>query len=62
MRRYCVRWYARNGTIREAYFQRLRDAREEAKHHRDAEVYEQEKIATNEQTWGERLREANNGN
>ncbi len=36
---YFARWYARDGTIREAYFDRLKDARVEAKKHKDAEVY-----------------------
>jgi len=39
---YAVRWYARNGTIREVYFDRLREAREEAKRHKDAEIYRRE--------------------
>jgi len=39
---YFARWYARDGTIREAYFDRLKDARVEAKKHKDAEVYKRQ--------------------
>jgi hypothetical protein len=36
---YFARWYAKDGTIREAYFDRLRDARTEAEKHKGAEVF-----------------------
>ena len=39
---YFARWYAKDGTIREAYFERLKDARAEAKKHKDAEVYKRQ--------------------
>ncbi|HKR59950.1 MAG TPA: hypothetical protein VJS64_09445 [Pyrinomonadaceae bacterium] len=42
--RWIVRWYARDGTIREVYFDRYRDAREESTRHKDAEVFRQERM------------------
>lgn len=36
-----VDWYARNGTIRQSWFRTLREAREEAAKHKDAEVFKE---------------------
>lgn len=43
--RWVVRWYVRDGTIREVYFDRYRDAREESTRHKDAEVFRQERVS-----------------
>lgn len=38
---YRVDWYARDGTIRQTWFRTLREAREEAARHKDAEVFKE---------------------
>lgn len=38
---YRVDWYARDGTIRQTWFRTLREAREEAAKHKDAEVFKE---------------------
>ena len=38
---YRVDWYARDQTIRQTWFRTLREAREEAAKHKDAEVFKE---------------------
>lgn len=38
---YRVDWYARDRTLRSEWFRTLREAREEAKKHKDAEVFKE---------------------